>query len=261
MRTIRSTTFLPFGLVAACCLLCHCSARSPGSLVPESDIRHSPAYSMLQSVLATNEQLDTIKGFGRVRLRQDNQLESFRAAWMGRQPNQFLLKVLTPTMQPYLSFACDGKRIYFLSHSDNKLHSRRANENSLKRIVHIDITLEDFLDLISGRLPVSQGARVRLEEPADSGPLLILDDKELEYIDTISLDVDRITVRGLERRRRNGRLLFSVSFEKRIENEGFWIPKSLTIQDDNGRMIHISVEQTWVNQELSDDQFVLKKAS
>lgn len=261
MRIMRPRTFLPFGLVAACCFLCHCSARSPESLVPESDIGHSPAYSMLQSVLATNQQLDTIKGFGRVRLQQDNQLESFRAVWIGRQPDQFLLKVLTPTMQPYLSFACDGKRFYILSHSENKLRSRRANENSLKRIVDIDITLEDFLDLISGRLPVSQMGRVRLEEPVDSSPRLIVDDKELSYIDTISLDADRITASEFERRRRDGRLLFRVLFEERIENEGFRIPKALTIQDDNGRMIHISVEQTWVNQELSDDQFVLKKAS
>lgn len=258
MRVLRLRTFLSFILVVACCFLYSCSARAPRPLAPESDVSHALADSMLQSVLAANEGLYAVKGVGRVKLQLDGQPETFRALWIGRQPDQFLLKVLAITGQPILSFACDGNRIYFLSHSDNKLHRGRATENSLKRIVGIDITLEDFLDLISGQLPVHRGGSVRLEEPDDSGPLLILDGKGLKYIDTISLDIDRITVRGFERRERGGKLLFRVLIEKWRETDGFRLPETITIEDENGGMIHIAVQRVWVNPELSDDQFVLK---
>lgn len=258
MRFIRLPTILSFGLVAACCFLCHCSARPPKPLVPESDVSRAMAHSMLQSVLATNAGLDAIKGKGRVRMTLDDEWNTFRAAWIGKQPDQFRLDVLSPTLQPILSFACDGNRIYLLSYSDNRLYRRRASENSLERIIAIDMTVEDFLDLISGRLPVHQGGNVRLEESADSGPLLVLDDKKVNYTETILLDIDRSTVREFERRKRDGTLLFRVLYEKRQDTEGFTLPESMSIHNDNGRMIHITVERTWVNPELTDDKFVLK---
>ena len=258
MRVIRIRAILSWGLVAACLFLCHCSARAPIPVSVENDAARARAESMLASVLAVNANLESTKGIGRVKLQLDGQLDIFRAAWIGKQPDRLLLTVLSPTMQPVSSFSCDGERIYLLSYYDNKLHSWRATENGFKRIVGIDITVGDLLDLISGRLPVRETESVRLVESADSGPLLVLDGKGKTCIETISLDTDRTTVREFERRERGGKLLFRVLFEKLKETDGFRLPESLTVQDDNGNMIHIAIERTWVNPELTDDQFVLK---
>jgi hypothetical protein len=115
----------------------------------------------------------------------------------------------------------------------------------------------DLLNLISGRLPVRQGGRVRLEEPTDSEPLLVLHEEGVAYFETILLDKDRITPLAFERRELGGKLLFEVSFEKLRETEGFRLPESITFRDDNGGMIHIDVERAWVNPELTDDKFIL----
>lgn len=257
MRVMRIRAILLIGLAAACCFLCHCGARPPKPIVPANDATLALAGSMLQSVLSVNLDLTTIKGIGRVKMRSGKQLESFRAIWIGKQPNQFRLDVLSPMGQPVYSFACDGDRIYLFSYSGNKLYKRRATENSLKRIIPIDITVTDLLNLISGRLPVHQGGRVRLEEPADSEPLLVLHEEGLAYFETILLDKDRITPLAFERRELGGKLLFEVSFEKLRETEGFRLPESITFRDHNGGMIHIDVERAWVNPELTDDKFVL----
>lgn len=257
MRVMRTRAILSLGLVAACFFLCHCSARPPRTTLVESDAAHALAEGMLETVLAVNADLDAIKGIGRIKLQLENQPDTFRAIWIGGQPDKFLLKLLALTGQPIVSFACDGKNIYLLFHAKNKLHHRRATVNGLKRIVGIDITVADLLNLICGRIPVHQEGSVRLEETADSGPLLILDGKGRNCIETISLDIDRTAVRAYERRERNGKLIFRVLFEKLQETDGFRLPESITVQDDNGGMIHIAIERAWANPELTDDQFVL----
>ena len=88
MRVMRIRTILSIGLAAACCFLCHCGARSPKPIVPENDATLALAGSMLQSVLSVNRDLTTIKGIGRVKMRSDKQLDSFRAIWIGKQPDQ-----------------------------------------------------------------------------------------------------------------------------------------------------------------------------
>jgi outer membrane biogenesis lipoprotein LolB len=246
-------------LVSACFLLCHCSARLPGTLTPESEFIDPRAEQLLNTVLAANEGLESIKGMGRVKLLLDDQLQTFRAAWGGKQPDRFRLDVLVLTGQPVTSFACDGQHIYFLSYLENKLYRSKASAKSLKRIISIDMTIEDFLDLISGRLPVEKEGGVRLEEKADSGLHLLLDGSGRDHLDTIYLDADGSTVRKFERREPKGKLLYRVVFGDFEETDGFRLPESVTIQDENGRMVHVDVERAWVNPGLTDEQFVLKK--
>jgi len=257
MPSIRHRVLLCLGLVVSCILFCHCSARPPGTLPPESELTDPLAEGLLQTVLSANSGLDAIKGMGRVKLRLDNQLNSFRAVWGGRQPDRFRLDILMLTGQPVISFACDGKLIYLLSYSDNKLYRRKATGNGLKRIIDIDITVADFLDLICGRLPIRRGGGARLVEDGQSGPLLVLDGRGRDFIDTISLDSDRRTPREFERREQSGKLLYRVVFESWGETDGFRLPDSITIQDDGGRMIHIDTERAWANPGLTDDKFVL----
>lgn len=260
MPEIRYRVLAFLGLMAACCLLCHCSIRPPGALTPGGDLIDPQARRLLEAVLAANQDLESIKGIGRVKLLLDNQQDTFRAVWGGRQPDLFRLDVLVLTGQPFLSFASDGDRIYLLSYSENKLYRRKATGSGLKRIISIDITVSDFLDLISGRIPaeLQQESRVRLEEDEGSGPRLVLYGGGREYIDTIFLDVDRSTVREFERRERSGGLLYRVVFETWGETDGFRLPEIITIQDDGGRMIRLDVARTWVNPVLTDEQFVLK---
>jgi hypothetical protein len=240
--------------------LCHCGARFTGALSPESGLEDPRAVRLLNTVLAANDGLESIKGMGRVKLRLDNQLQTFRAAWGGRQPDRFRLDVLVLTGQPVISFACDGDRIYLLSYQENKLYRSRASAKSLKRIISIDMTIEEFLDLVSGRIPVEREGGVRLEEStSDSGPRLVLDGRGRDHHDAVYLDTDRSTVRRFERRDRSGKLIYRVVFGNYGETDGFRLPESITIQDENGQMVHVDVERVWVNPDLTDEQFVLEK--
>ena len=249
--------FLAVMLAALCCLLCNCGVRYSGEAFKADTWPQTPAGKMLQAVLAPNAGVDAIKGLGRVKIRQDGQQDTFRALWIGRQPDQFRLEVLADTGQPIVSFASDGQRFYLLSYSENRLYSRQVSEDSLRRIISIDMTVADLLNLLSGRLPLQQDGYVSLDEGEAAGPMLIVEEKARKRIETIFLDASRDTVREFERRERNGDLLFRAVFEKNGETEGFQLPVSMTIYGDDGAEIQITVERCWVNPVLTQDQFIL----
>ncbi len=244
--------------IACCCFLCRCAGRMPVTVSPESKTIQSRADTLLQKALSANAGLESIKGLGRVQLKQNHQTTSFRAAWIGKQPDKFRLEILAVSGQPVYSFATDGKRIYLLSYSDNRLYRRKASENALKRIVSVDMTADDLLDLLSGRLPIRPGGSVRLEEHPGSGDVLVIDGKGHDDIERIFLDADSGDVNQFERRNPSGKLLFRAVFEKHRETEGFQTPQSLLISNDEGAEIDFTVQQCWVNPELTADQFKLK---
>ena len=248
------------GLLAVlCCFLCHCGVKYSREAASTSTEPKTPAEKLLQTFLSSNDGLDTIKGLGRVKITQDGQLSSFRAAWIGRQPNQFRIEALAASGRPAISFSSDGTRFYFLSYSDGRLVRRKASENGLGRIVSIDMGVKDFLDLLSGRFPVQQGGGdVRLQENGDFGAILIVEGGACKCIERVFLNADRTRIVRFERRERGGKLLFRVDFGKIKETEGFQLPESMTITDNNGTEIQIAVERCWVNPELDEDAFVLK---
>jgi hypothetical protein len=256
LRPMLSCSLAGF-LVVLCCFLCHCGVRYTGEVPPDAG-PPSPAEKLLQTILTPNAGVDAIKGLGRVNLWQDGQFNSFRAYWIGRQPDQFRLEVVADTGQPIFSFACDGRRFYFLSYSDNRLYRRKTSDNGLRRIISIDMAVADLLDLMSGRIPIQQGGDASLEENGTEGPLLIVEDRARKCIETAFLDASRTTVREFERRERNGKLLFRAVFEETGKTEGFQLPVSMTICNDDGAEIKITVERCWVNPELTEDQFILE---
>ena len=260
MRGSLPRVFLVGFFFTTCCLLCHCGARQTGVSILETADQGNEAAQLLHIILNTNAQVNTIKGIGFVKIRQDNQLNTFRAAWIGSRPQKFRLEILAATGQPILSFASDGKQNYLLSYSDNRLYRKKASGNVLKRLISIAIAPEDILDLLSGRLPVPSDSRAVLEHlGGNDAPVLILHARKGGDSERIFHGTNAGTAfNEMERRDRRGTLKFKAVFEKMQEVEGVRIPKVLTIANDNGAMIQITVERCWVNPVVSEDRFVLK---
>ncbi len=247
-------------LITACCFLCHCGVRRPGDVISQTTEQAEEAARLQQAILDTNTQVKTIKGIGFVKIGRVNQLNRFRAAWIGSRPDKFRLEILLTTGQPSVSFASDGKRNYLLSYADNRLYRRKASENGLKRLVSIAMTPKDILDLLSGRLPVRPESRAMIEEPSGVGaPVIMLETSKRGASDRIyPVTAAGKTFFKMERYDRKGRLKFRAVFEKMREADGVRIPETLTITNENGAMIQIDIDRCWVNPDVSDDRFVLR---
>ena len=259
MRYFLSRFYLAGCLLSACCVLCHCSTRQPIALIHQTTEQAKEASRLMQKVLDTNRQVDTVKGIGSVKIMQDGHVTSFRAAWMGSQPNKFRMEVLASTGQPILSFASDGKRNYLLSYADNRLFKRKASEKGLERFISIVISPEDILDLLSGRFPVCPESRATIEYPdGNRSPVLVLYDHKRGYREKIypKTKADSTSYR-IERYDRKGRLKYRAVSEKVREIEDARIPEQLTISNENGAMIQIDIKRCWVNPVVSEDRFVL----
>lgn len=262
MRGFLPRVFLTGFLFTVCCLLCQCGVRHPGFPTIETADQTNEAVQLLKAVLEKNSRIRTVKGIGVVKMRQDDQANRFRSAWIGSRPRKFRLEILSAIGQPVLSFSTDGKRNYLLSYSDNRLYQRRASGNSLKRLIPIAITPEEILDLLSGRLPVHPDSRAVVEYRGDNGaPGLMLEAPKGGDCERLIPGMNGIpSFSGMERYDRKGRLKFKAVFEKMQDIGGWQIPEVLTITNDKGALIQITVERCWVNPVVSDDRFVLETA-
>jgi hypothetical protein len=124
----------------------------------------------------------------------------------------------------------------------------------------MDMAVEDFLDLICGRVPVQKGDSVKLVEEEGKGPRLVIGGGGRKHVDTILLDSDRQTLVEFERRTKGGKLVYGVVFEKWSETEGFRLPRAITIRNDAGGMVQVDVERVWVNPGMKEEQFVLERS-
>ena len=243
--------------------MCRCTTIRPGSVVFETDGKTGEAAQLLKVLSDTNRQISTIKGKGFVKIKQGNQVNRFRAIWAGSRPNKFRLEILAATLQPVLSFASDGGRHYLLSYSDNRLYQRKASKNGLKRLVSLAVTPEEILDLIIGRLPVNPDSRAALEYRGGGNvPVLILEAPKTKDQERIIFGGNEGAIfKEMESYDRRGRLKYRAIFEKMQEVEGVKIPERLTVSDDSGSMIQITVEKCWINSDIPEDRFVLKPPS
>ena len=230
-------------LILAALLLSRCGMRR------ELPVSSPEALSRLQEIRSVNETIDTLKGMGQIKVRQEKSLASFRAAFVGKRPDHFRLEILAVTGQPVLSFASDGNRFYLLSHSDEKLYQKKADEKGLGQFLPVSLTPEEILDLLCGRLPLSKDGHAHLTDGA-----LVVESRNT--VDLVPLTEDGFLT--MERRDRKGSLLFTLRVEKTRTVDGKILPQLLTLSDSEGVLLQLTVETYWLNQAVPEDRFVLK---
>lgn len=258
MRKNRCCLYRSVGIVCICLLLCNCGGISPRRISFDSATPLTRPEKILQNLLSENSDIRAIKGRGQVKLTQNNLTNSFLAYWMGKTPDQLRIEVRAVSGQALLSFASDGKRIYIYSYAEDRLYRKKASKGTMARIVSVEMTPEDFMDLLSGRIPVHQDGDVRMEQREGEGSLLIVDGRGRDYTDIISLDESGSGIREFQRREGDGQLIFRASFEGNMEEDGHHLPGIIALSNDKGASIDIRIEKCWINPEIDAEQFVLE---
>jgi hypothetical protein len=232
---------------------------APKRVTFDDDAVLTPPERLLKQLLAQNAGVRTVKGSGRVSLTQDNQTSALRAGWIGMAPDRIRVEVFTTTGQAVGSFASDGEYIYLLSPSDGQFIRKKASEGVLSRIISVKMSAEDFLDLISGRIPVHLDGDVRMETGEEDGDLLIIEGRERGCTDRIRLDTNGKEALEFERLDKRGALIFRATLNRDLEVDGTLMPRTISIENGEGDALNLRADQCWINPDIEADKFVLEK--
>jgi len=219
-------------LISLTILATGCSSlkqRAEGPLATASSPEAVALFNQLQS---RNSDLRSFKGTGRMRIEGDNGVQNARLMWAGYQNEKLRLEVMGSTGRPVFSFADDGKRIYLISHTENRFYSRRSSNTTLEKLISLPITVSACLDLLAGRIPaetqllpmtVDQGEKEEEQVLVLEGLKRASGSRKI-YVDASNGDVRRIEVKG-----EDDTLVYQVEFVRMQLISGFKVPGELRI--------------------------------
>lgn len=206
-----------------------------------------------------NQTLHSFSGVGKLTVKRKGQIQlRERVAWIGSAPDRLSVVVFISGF-PSVRFATDGKWFYLIEPSDNKPVFRqvRASESALAQIIGIEISFEDIVALLRGRVPVTDYRTATLSPGrTDTGDELTL--KKWWGTDRkIMLAAGAGVPYSLEQYDRSGAKRYQAVFEETTSVGGYRVPRHLRILADEGAEFSLYIDRYQPNVDVSGDTFVL----
>ncbi len=225
------------------------------------DMQTGDLYEIQEIILTLknkNENLEILKGLGKIRIWNKNGHQTARTAWIGSKSGRFRIEILSVSGQPVASLANDGEHFFILSHSDRKFYKKRVSESNLEKFLAIPVKSEDVFAFLSGRVPVKDHDSAFMAKNTDGdGYVLILKKKWRGLIENIYLDKSKKIVQAVEMLDINGSLVYRAEIIS-IHNEAqYQLPSRIVLFNDNGEGFQLDIEKYWTNIPVSPSLFML----
>jgi len=212
----------------------------------------------MDTLTQRNRDLKTFKGIGSVRFKENETLQTLRAAWMGECPKKFRIEALSALGQPMASLAGDGEWIYYRSHARQQFR-KEPYGSGFHRVLSIPVDPEELVSLLCGKLPeISFHEATLVQNPdASGGYVLALKRRWHGTVGIFYLDPEKRLVLGMERFDPRGNLRYRMDRSRFKAVGSFEIPFRIQASDDSGVFFELTVDRYWTNMPLDSTGFNL----
>ena len=218
------------------------------------------ASHLLQALSKKNDALNTFKGFGKTELIRNDRSQVARVAWIGSRPSKLRFEILDILGRPALRFAVDGETLYFTSHLESIFVKKNTSDADLKHLLSIPIKTDDVIDLLSGRIPITQHTGIELNRNLPgNGYVLILKRKWSGICEKIYLDENKTKIEKIELFRFPKRLVYRAIFNGSRTINGFDIPSEIVVTDTKGIFFKLRIDNYYTNVPVYPSAFILKQ--
>ena len=207
-----------------------------------------------------NQSLISFSGVGRLTVKRSGQIQlRERVAWVGSAPDKLSVVIFISGF-PTVRFATDGKWFYIIEPHDNEPVFRqvRASDSSLAQVIGIEISFEEIVTLLRGRIPLND-FRTALVTPGSTESLEVLTLKKWwGTYQKIMIEAGSSVPHSMERFDRSGKKRYQAIFENVKSIEGHRVPMHLRIFADEGAEFSLIMTRYLPNVDVSEDMFILK---
>lgn len=218
------------------------------------------AANRVSELARVNQTLLSFSGVGKLTVKRNGQtLLKERVAWVGAAPDKLSLVVFISGF-PTLRFASDGEWFYLIEPRESKSVYRRipASDSALSQIIGIEISFEEVIALLRGRVPLTDFRSVRLTP----GPVVPGDELALRkwwgVQQKLWLETGGSKPLSMEYYDRSGQQRYRVVFDDTMRVESYQVPQRLNILAGDEAEFSLEIDRYLPNPEVSPDMFVLK---
>ncbi len=198
----------------------------------------------------------TFKGIGHIRMWNSEGSLSARMAFAGTIDGKIRVEILGPAGQPMATLIYNGKRYFFISHTDQQTFEKTASGSAIKRLIGVEITTDELTTLLAGGLPVREHEAVCIQsDPSGVESIIALRNGWWERtVEKLFIDPRTGQVRQIEMYDSSG-LQYRISYQEQRPTEGFLIPFQFELSDDQGNGLRIRMDRYWPNAKIKADLF------
>jgi hypothetical protein len=220
--------------------------------------RDLPAERMLAGLKKINTGLTRFKCVAKIRLTVPNQPpQSFRAAMAGQLTDRLRIDMFAPFGGSSGTVSSDGEHLFIAAHPSREYYKKRFGDGNLRRIVQIDITVGDLLELLVGRIPMDTALAARLntdEEPSRTQVMLV--DRWGRTRQRITVDASMHPVRSVWFDA-NQHPIQSLALTGRQSVDGFTLPRRIDLSAASGAQVSVELDRYEANASLDEGLFIL----
>jgi hypothetical protein len=187
----------------------------------------------------------------------DRPTQSFRSAMAGQLPDRLRIDMLAPFGGSAGSVSSDGKYLYLVMHPSREYHKKRFGKGSLRRMVQINVTVADLLELLVGRIPMDSEFSARLIPTRDTFRThLVMIDRWGKVRQRITLDDRMHAVRSVWLdSRQNPVYTMVVTGQQTID--GFVLPKRIDLSAASGNRVSVTLDRYEANAHFDEGLFTV----
>lgn len=226
--------------------------------LPPEIPRDMEAERMVAGLRLTNAGLTRFKCVGKVTLSgPDRPSRSFRAAMAGQLADRLRIDMFAPFGGSAGTISSDGKHLFFVMHPSGEYHKKRFGNGSLSRMIHMDVTVGDLLELLAGRIPMDDewSARSTPDERGQRPQLVFVDrwgrTRQRITVDAALHPVESVWFDG------NGNPTHTLTVAGQQVIDGFVLPTRINLSAPSGEGVSVSLDRYEANASLDENLFTL----
>ena len=225
---------------------------------PPEGQRDLPAERMVAGLRETNTGLTRFKCVAKITLTDPNRpSQSFRAAMAGQLTDRLRIDMFAPFGGSSGTVSSDGEHLFFVAHPSREYYKKKFGNGSLRRVVQIDVTVGDLLELLVGRIPMDTALAARLTtDEENSRTQVILVDRWGRTRQQITVDASMHPVRSVWFDA-NQHPIQSLVLTGRQSIDGFTVPRRIDLSAASGERISVVLDRYEANARLDDGLFIL----
>jgi hypothetical protein len=253
----HETSSGPAAILMAAVLFFTACAQMPAGMPDTKDARAAGAAADLRRL---NQELLSFSGVGQLTVKRKGRIQlRERVAWIGSAPDRLSMVVFVSGF-PGVRFATDGQWAYIIEPRENEPVFRqvRASDATLAQITGIEISFEDIVELLRGRIPLSDFRTAILAPEGDDRRNELALKKWWGTFQKITLEAGGSEPLAMVRYDRSGKLRYRAVFEETQMVGDFRVPQLLRILGGGDAEFSLSMDRYLPNVDVSDDQFVLE---
>jgi hypothetical protein len=213
------------------------------------------ARALLNILADANQELSRFKGLGQVHLVMPEFNMAGRLAVAVEMPDKMRIEWLSALGQPLLRLAANGKTIAIFSAQTSKVHRFDQTDRILERIVHIPITVESLLAVLSGRIPNFDYIAAQILQESDTHMVVELKDRWSATLATVEVDLQTRQMTRLTAFNSDCSVRYRINWLQWQHVQGYLLPRNLEIAVDDVHRMKLTMDRFWCNVPLPQGIF------